>query len=266
MAQVLVTESYLDDIAYAIREKNGTETTYKPLQMAAAIEALPDPSVLDSKSITANGTYDPSDDNLDGYDEVTVNVPNSYAAGDEGKVVSNGALVAQTSQNISENGTYDTTLNNEVVVNVDGGSGGGGQGVIIDPSFQGLAYFYVARNGEIIYGQDTKTQSINIFVVKANHKYVLFVDEIGTRRRCGFFPNITLNDIIYEANNAHQIDSELHSNGTWLAPFEKGTDDSGNFLYGRIIYTPEANGLIIFGTSNDGTIVPAYCVDMTQYA
>ena len=50
------------------------------------------------------------------YSPVTVNVPNSYAAGDEGKVVSGGALVAQTSKNISSSGTTDTTLNNSVVV------------------------------------------------------------------------------------------------------------------------------------------------------
>lgn len=37
---------------------------------------------------------------------------------DEGKVVSNGSLVAQSSQSITENGTYDTTLINEVVVEI----------------------------------------------------------------------------------------------------------------------------------------------------
>ena len=40
MAQVLVTESYLDDIADAIRDKNGTENTYTPAQMAQAIEDI----------------------------------------------------------------------------------------------------------------------------------------------------------------------------------------------------------------------------------
>jgi hypothetical protein len=50
-----------------------------------------------------------------------VNVPNSYTAADEGKVVSGGALVGQTSRNITVNGTYNTTENNEVVVNVSGG-------------------------------------------------------------------------------------------------------------------------------------------------
>ena len=123
MAQVLVTESYLDNIADAIRDKNGSEDTYTPAQMAGAIEALPDAPVLVPKSITANGTYSPASDDADGYSGVTVNVANSYAAGDEGKVVSNGALVSQSSQNITENGTYDTTLKNQVVVNVSGGGG-----------------------------------------------------------------------------------------------------------------------------------------------
>lgn len=123
MSKVFVTESYLDDIADAIRGKNGTENTYKPSQMAAAITALPDPAVLDDKTITANGTYDPSDDDLDGYSEVTVNVPNSYTAGDEGKVVSSGALVAQTSTTKTANGTYTTTLNNEVVVAIPAANG-----------------------------------------------------------------------------------------------------------------------------------------------
>lgn len=119
----LLRKSYLHDIADAIRGKNGTENTYKPSQMAAAITALPDPAVLDDKTITTNGTYDPSDDDLDGYSEVTVNVPNSYAAGDEGKVVSSGALVAQTSTTKTANGTYTTTLNNEVVVAIPAANG-----------------------------------------------------------------------------------------------------------------------------------------------
>jgi len=78
-------------------------------------------STLITKSISANGTYSASSDNADGYSQVTVAVPNSYSQSDEGKVVSNGALVSQTSQNITTNGTYDTTLKNEVVVSVSGG-------------------------------------------------------------------------------------------------------------------------------------------------
>lgn len=88
MTKVLVTESNLTAIANAIRGRNGSSNTYKPGQMADAVTAI----------------------------------PNSYAAGDEGKVVYNGALVAQTarSSSITENGTYDTTNNNSILVNVSG--------------------------------------------------------------------------------------------------------------------------------------------------
>ena len=77
---------------------------------------------LGTKTITTNGTYDAEDDDLDGYSSVTVNVANSYSAGDEGKVVSNGALVAQGSDTVTQNGTVDTTLISSLLVNVTGGT------------------------------------------------------------------------------------------------------------------------------------------------
>lgn len=67
-----------------------------------------------TKQITANGTAD-----VTKYASAEVNVPNTYAAGDEGKVVNNGALVAQTAHaTVTQNGTVDTTLNNSVEVAV----------------------------------------------------------------------------------------------------------------------------------------------------
>ena len=71
--------------------------------------------------VTENGTY--SEEGV-AYSPVTVDVPNSYSAGDEGKVVSNGALVAQSSDTVTQNGTVDTTLINSLLVNVSGGGGG----------------------------------------------------------------------------------------------------------------------------------------------
>ena len=81
---------------------------------------------LEPKTISENGTYDPADDGVDGYSEVTVNVPNTYTAGDNGKVVSNQQLVSQTAYptTVTENDTYDTTNYNSITVNVSGGGGG----------------------------------------------------------------------------------------------------------------------------------------------
>lgn len=130
MSKVLVTESSLSGIAAAIRAKNGSSDTYKPGQMAAAIQEIPTGTTpTGTVNITQNGTVDVTD-----YASADVAVPNSYAAGDEGKVVSNGALVAQTARatDITSNGTYDTTLNDEVTVNV---SGGGGSNSFLDMDF-----------------------------------------------------------------------------------------------------------------------------------
>lgn len=72
---------------------------------------------VESLSVTENGEHTAPSGKA--YSPVTVNVPNSYAAGDEGKVVSNGALVAQTAHaQVTQNGTVDTTLNNSVEVAV----------------------------------------------------------------------------------------------------------------------------------------------------
>lgn len=149
MANVLVSESALQNIANAIRSKNGTQNTYKPAQMADAIEAISGGGItptgtieitengthnvtnyasanvavptggasLGTKSITANGTYSAEDDNLDGYSEVTVNVPT-------------GSTPTGTKQiSITANGTTTEDVaayaNAEITVNVPtGGSSG----------------------------------------------------------------------------------------------------------------------------------------------
>lgn len=86
--------------------------------IADAVEAS---VTVESLSVSENDTYTAPEGKA--YSPITVAVPNTYAAGDEGKVVSNGALVAQTSTEITENDTYDTTLINSVTVNVPQGGG-----------------------------------------------------------------------------------------------------------------------------------------------
>jgi hypothetical protein len=60
-----------------------------------------------------------------------VAVPNSYSASDNGKVVVNQELVAQTSKNINANGTHDTTANNSVVVDVPNSYAAADEGKVV---------------------------------------------------------------------------------------------------------------------------------------
>lgn len=99
------------------------------------------PSGTKNISITANGTTTEDVTNYASA-QITANVPNTYSAGDEGKVVSNGALVAQGSDTVTQNDTYDTTLISSLTVNVSGGGGGGGA----NPLYP-FGHYYVSVTG-----------------------------------------------------------------------------------------------------------------------
>ena len=119
MSRVLVTEQYLQNIADSIRAKRGTEDEYTPAQMASAIGLIHGDPVVQEKTVTRNGIVTP-DAGYDGLSKVTVNVPNTYTSGDEGKVVKNGALVQQTDRTVTANGRYNTTTNKSMTVEVSG--------------------------------------------------------------------------------------------------------------------------------------------------
>ena len=77
----------------------------------------PESITLTTLNVSQNGTTNAPSGKA--YNKVVANVPNTYGASDEGKVVSNGALVAQTAHaEVTQNGVVDTTLNDSVVVAV----------------------------------------------------------------------------------------------------------------------------------------------------
>lgn len=190
-------------------------------------------ATLVSKSIVANGSYNPADDNADGYDGVTVNVPNSYSAADEGKVVSSGALVAQTSRTVTANGTYDTTENDEVVVNVSGGGStlvsktikangtydpaddnadGYSEVVVNVPSSANLQAKTVTQNGVVTpdSGYDGLSQvTVNVSGGGGGNSVLCEVDFTKA--------SFTLDNVVYDSNGA----TFSTTNGNILVPFAR---------------------------------------------
>ena len=120
-------EQYLNKIATGSGETPDEPLTRLEQYLAYIAEnggggVDPGDITLTTLNVTENGTTNAPSGKA--YNKVIANVPNTYAAGDEGKVVSNGELVAQTAHaTVIENGTIDTTLNNSVVVDVPQPSG-----------------------------------------------------------------------------------------------------------------------------------------------
>ena len=105
-------------LATSINTKAGTTGAKDLDALKTAVDSIDTGggAQVEPLSVTENGTCTAQTGKA--YSPVTVNVANTYAAEDEGKVVSGGALTAQSSVTVDDNGTYDTTLNDTVIVSI----------------------------------------------------------------------------------------------------------------------------------------------------
>ena len=173
-----------------------------------AILVDPDPiqgssggGTLIEKTIMENGTYNAVDDGADGYSTVNVEVENSYTAEDNGKVVNNQALVAQTAYptTITENDTYDTTNYNSITVNV----ASSGPILVAKLKFYiSSKYFYFENNTNIIpekffqYDEDLESVEVlnNVTMIDEDA-----FDEASNLTSVTFESNSNLETINYNA-------------------------------------------------------------------
>ena len=231
------------------------------------------PTPTGTKSITQNGTHD-----VTNYASADVDVPNSYSASDEGKVVDNGALVSQTSRGVTQNGTYDTTTNDEIVVNVQGGGGGGviqplsvtqngtytppsgvdgyapvtvnvsgGGGELLTPAYEGLSYAFCGSNGSFSTW-NTKTNYMSFFEVSANTEYFLFAaNDAGNRFRATFFSGKTISDFTQYIENPYE--NAIVYSGSIVVYADTRSDK-------RYFYTPSSQGVIAVLTSSQSITAP----------
>ena len=194
MANVLIDENTMSDIADAIRAKLNAEDTYLPSEMADAIGDISGGGITPTgtKEITSNGTSI----DVTQYAYADVAVPNTYSAGDEGKVVSNGALVAQTSDTVTTNDTYDTTLINSLTVNVSGGGGssmasgsftqsGNSLSKTIDIGDSTPTKFLIYATTSP-YGNGVRCGAIGFIDFTANMALVISAGATGSNAACGY--------------------------------------------------------------------------------
>ena len=179
-------------------------------------------------------------------------------AEDVGKVaqeISEGkyGLVAQTAHaEITENGTYDTTTNNEVTVNVSGGGGSS----LLTPDYQGLSYGYI--NGVKFWSSMTNPNYMNIYRLEHGKLYLFFPSVQYTqanRRRCTYFGNRTYADFKDYIENPTSY-TQVIQEGISLI------DDTNATVFNPYWYNPSDDGELIWVTSNESKAINIYAIQV----
>ena len=200
-------------------------------------------ATLGTKSITANGTYNASADNVDGYSQVIVNVPE--------KTLGTKSIVA--------NGTYNASADN-----VDGYS----QVTVNVPEVINKMIPYASRkyNGWYISSQDytykldaSDPTAITIsFPVEANHQYIIMTGTsvVFNRFRFGFASNDIVDSQIETLLTGYFETSDLNIVNKYHSPI---TAPLSGYLIGYIGLSDPDNGIICYlvdvtGVDMDGSI------------
>ena len=161
---------------------------------------------VEKLNVAKNGPYTAPEGTA--YNPVNVNVPNSYASSDEGKVVYNGGLVSQTSVSISSNGHYDTTRIGSVNINV--------------PLDVMIAQKQVIA-GNVVYSFDRQIDEYNSFCYFSNYELTQY------SLQCSL--NLADPFIASGSDVSHADNGTFEGNGFVFAPNYISTDIYPSVMY-----------------------------------
>lgn len=137
---------------------------------------------LDAKTVTANGTYNASSDNLDGYSSVTVNVPSTsknvqIANGVNRVATTDYTAVSGQTLTVAETGTYDVYWSGYR----SSTSGTSGSQLYIDNTAYGSANTTFSNHGQSVHLSNvslTKNQVIEVRAKARNTSYYMYVSNL----------------------------------------------------------------------------------------
>ena len=231
MAQKLYEESNIQAIADAIRGKNGLSDTYKTSEMAAAISAIEIGGAVEALNITSNGTYT-APDGIDGYNPVTVNVPQDGSLPEEAFIISGNCSYMFSNNNWNwfiENYNNKITTQNITVTEYMFSKSSELESIPFDFNFASSQYNTVDR----MFQECTKLKTIGKFI---NIK------------------PYSLSYVFYNCYNLRYIPSFLDVNWTYLQNNKFNSSSTFQYCY-SLREIPEG----FFEGIDSCHINPAYC-------
>lgn len=225
------------------------------------------PCNLIDLEVTDNGTYRP-EFGIDGFSSVDVDVSPEVGPEDEGKVVQNGRLVAQTTRSVTSNGTYDTTTNNSVAVNVPSYPEPTGTVSITSNGTQNVKD-YASANVNV---PNTYTASDEYKVV---HNGALEAQTSRSITANGSYDTSLNNDVSVSVPNSYTASDEgkVVSNGALVGQTSTSVTENGTYittLYSQVTVEVPTGGeqmvILSYGNSTWDEFIAAYQTNSIVYA
>lgn len=230
MTKVAVTETYLTNIANAIRGKNGSSDTYTPAEMATAITNIPSGEpTLQSKTKTYTPTTSQqtetvtADSNYDGLSQVSITV-NAMPSGTAGTPTASKGTVSNHAVTVTPSVTNSTGY-------ITGGTKTG-TGVSVSAS-------------ELVSGSETKTENGTYDVTNLAELVVNVSGGGGTSKNTQVVQGTTrTTSSTLTAIGAEMTVSKTGTYDVYWSAFRSTT--SGSYTYGTQLYV----GGSAYGTQN----------------